>query len=67
MYGFDSRSGYYFRMVNTANKAFDEAWEKWKRHKMRCAGCKSKNVCESGAILREATLRTVRLAKYSEG
>lgn len=67
MYGFDPRSGYYSNMSRTVNEAFDKAWKEWKAHKMKCAGCKSKNVCSTGATLRDATLRTVRLAKYSEG
>jgi len=54
-------------MSSTTNEAFNKAWAAWKAHKMKCAGCKSKNVCDTGVILRDATLRTVRLAKYVEG
>jgi len=50
-----------------ASEEFDKAWKLWKAHKMKCAGCKSKNVCSEGAELRAATLRTIRLAKYVEG
>ena len=67
VYGFEPRSGYYKTMSSTTNEAFNKAWAAWKAHKMKCAGCKSKNVCDTGAILRDATLRTVRVAKYVEG
>ena len=50
VYGFEPRSGYYKTMSSTTNEAFNKAWAAWKAHKMKCAGCKSKNVDRKSVV-----------------